>query len=80
MDDKQSLQAALLAAKRGLGVSSARLPALPVFLASAVRVKNDKSEIFGLKHVDGTFDDALKRWFELGKTELAPEYENQKKI
>ena len=43
IDDKQSLQAALLAAKSGLGVSSARLPALHVFLASAVRVKNAKS-------------------------------------
>ena len=33
------------------------------------------SEIFGLEHVDGTYDDALKRWFELGKIEMAPENE-----
>ena len=46
-----------------LGVSSARLLALPAFLASAVGVKDALSEIFGLEHVDGTYDDALKRWF-----------------
>ena len=40
--------------------------------------KNGLSEIFGLEHVDGTYDDALKRWFELGKIELAPENEIQK--
>ena len=78
MDDNQFLQAVLPAAKGGLGVSSARLLALPAFLASAVGAKDALSEIFGLEHVDGTYDDALKRWFDLGKIEMAPEIEIQK--
>ena len=53
-----------------MGVSSPRLLALPAFLASAVGAKDALCEIFGLEHVDGTYDDALKRWFELGKTEM----------
>ena len=65
MDDNQFLQAVLSAAKGDLDVSSAHLLALPFFLASAVGAKNASSEIFGLEHVDGTYDDALKRWFEL---------------
>ena len=40
IDDIQFLQAVLPAAKGGLGVSSARLLALPAFLASAVGAKN----------------------------------------
>ena len=37
------------------------------------------STIFGLEHADGTLcDDALKRWLELGKNEMAPENEKQK--
>ena len=67
MDDNQFLQAIFPAAKGGLGVSLIRLLALIIFLASAVGSKNAFSEIFGLDHVDGTYDDALKRWFELGK-------------
>ena len=78
MDDNQFLQAVLPAAKGGLGVSSARLLALPAFLASAVGAKDALSKIFGLEHVDGTYDDALKRWFDLGKIEMAPENEIQK--
>ena len=78
MDDSQFLQAVVPAAKGGLGVSSARLLALPAFLASAVGAKDALSELFGLEHVDGTDDDALKRWFELGKIEMAPENEIQK--
>ena len=78
MDDNQFLQAVLPAAKGGLGVSSDRLLALPAFLASAVGAKDALSEIFGLEHVDGTYDDALKRWFDLGKIEMAPENEIQK--
>ena len=74
MDDNQFLQAVLPAAKGGLGVSSA----LPAFLASAVGAKDVLSEIFVLEHVDGTYDDALKRWFDLGKIEMAPENEIQK--
>ena len=77
MDDNQFLQAVLPPAKAGLGVSSARLLALPAFVASAVGAKNALSEIFGLKHVDGNYGDALKRWFEVGKTEMAPENEKQ---
>ena len=46
MDDNQFLQAVLPAAKGGLGVSSARLLALPAFLASAVGAKDALSEIF----------------------------------
>ena len=61
MDDNQFSQAVLPAAKGGLDVSSARLPVLPAFLASAVGAKNALSEILGLEHVDGTYDDALKR-------------------
>ena len=80
MDDNQFLQAIFPAAKCGLGLFSARLLALPAFLASAVGAKNELSEIFGLEHVDGTYDDELKRWFELGKTEMAPEKEIQKKM
>ena len=60
MDDNQFSQAVLLAAKGGLGVYSARLLALTVFIASAVGAKNALSETFVLKHVDGTYDDALK--------------------
>ena len=78
MDDNHFLQAFLPAAKGGLGVSSARLLALPAFLASAVEAKDALSEIFGLEHVNETYDDALKRWFELGKIEMAPEIEIQK--
>ena len=78
MDDNQFSQAVLSAAKGVLGVSSARLLALPAFLASAVGAKNALSQIFGLEHVDGTYDDALKRWFELGKIEIDPENEIQK--
>ena len=40
MDDNQFLQAVLPAAKGGLGVSSARLLALPAFLPSAVGAKD----------------------------------------
>ena len=73
-DDNQFLQAVLPAAKGGLGVSSARLLALLAFLASAISAKDALSEIFGLEHVDGTYDDdALTRWFELGKFEMARE-------
>ena len=78
IDDNQFLQAVLPAALGGLGVSTARLLALPAFLASAVGAKDALSKIFGLEHVDGTYDDALKRWFELGKIEMAPENEIQK--
>ena len=78
MDDNQFLQAVLPAAKGGLGVSSARLLALPAFLASGVGAKDALSEIFGLEHVDGTYEDALKRCLELGKIEMAPENEIQK--
>ena len=80
MADKQLLQAALPAAKGSLGDSSAHLLALPVFLNLAEGAKNAVSETFGLKHVDGTYDDALKWWFELGKNEMAPENETQKKL
>ena len=78
MDDNQFLQAVLPAPKGGLGVCSARLLALPTFLASEVGAKDALSEIFGLDHVDRTYDDALKRLFELGKIEMAPENEIQK--
>ena len=61
MDDLQILQAVLPAAKGGLGVSSARLLALPAFLASAIEAKIVLSEIFGMEHVDGIYNDALKR-------------------
>ena len=77
-DDNQFFTSSSPAAKCGLSVSSARLLALPAFLASAVGAKDALSEIFGLEHVDGTYDDALKRWFELGKTEKAPENKMQK--
>ena len=63
-DDNQFLQAVLPAAQGGLGFSSALLLALPAFSASAVGAKNALSEIFHLEFVDGTYDDALKRWFE----------------
>ena len=63
MDDNQFLQAVLPAAKGGLDVSSARHLALPAFLASAIGAKDALSEIFGLEHVNGTYDVALKRWF-----------------
>ena len=62
LDDNQFLQAALPAAKGGLGVSSARLLALSAFLASAVGEKDALSKIFGLEHVDGIYDDALNRF------------------
>ena len=74
MDDNHFLQVVLPAAKGGLGVSSDRL----LDLASVVGAKDALREIFGLEHVDGTYDDALKRWFELGKIKMAPENEIQK--
>ena len=77
MDDNQILQAVLPAAKGGLSVFSARLLALPAFIASEVGAKNALSEIFGLEQVDIAYDDTLKRWFELGKIEMAPENEIQ---
>ena len=40
MDDNQFLQAVFLLAEDGLGGSSARVLALPAFLASAVGAKN----------------------------------------
>ena len=70
MDDNQFLQAVLPAAKGGLGVFSACLLASSAFLASAVGAKNALSGIFG--------DDALKRCFDLGTLEIAPENEIQK--
>ena len=79
MDDNQFSQAFFPAAKGGLGVSSARLLDLPAFLATAEGAKNALSEIFGIEHVGGTYDDALKRWFELEKNEMAPEHLIQKK-
>ena len=78
MDDNQFLQAVLPAASGGCGVSSAGPLALPTFLASAVGAKDALSGIFGLELVDGTYDDALKRLFELGIIETAPEIEIQK--
>ena len=78
MDINQFLQAVFPAAKGGLGVSSARLLTLLAFLASAEGAKIASSEIFGLEHVDGTYDDALKRWFELRKIDMAPVNEVQK--
>ena len=60
-DDNQFLQAVLPATKGGLGVSSARLLALPAFLASSVGAKNALSKTFGLEHGEGTYDDALIR-------------------
>ena len=43
-----------------------RNSAFSAFLAPAVGAKYALSKIFGLEHVDGTYDEALKRWFELG--------------
>ena len=60
-DDNQFLQAVLPETKGGLGVSSARLLALPAFLASSVGAKNALSKTFGLEHGEGTYDDALIR-------------------
>ena len=48
-----------MAGKGGLIVSSARLLALPAFIASAVGAINALSGVFCLEHVDGTYDDAL---------------------
>ena len=78
MDDNQFLQAVILAIRGGLGVSSARLLALPPFLVSSLGAKKALGVFFCLKHVDGTHDDALKWWFELAKTETDPENEIQK--
>ena len=63
MDDNKFLQAVLPAANSGWCVSSARLLALPAFLASAVGAKDALSEIFVLEHVDGTYDERLLRDF-----------------
>ena len=45
-------------------MSSARLVALRAFLASAVGAKANLSEIFGLEHQHGTYNDALKFWLD----------------
>ena len=52
---------------------------LPALLASAVGAKDALSEIFGLDHVDGTYGDALKWWFENRTIETAPKNETIKK-
>ena len=77
-DDNQFLQAVLLATKGGSGFSSARLLALPAFLASAIGAKNVLSKIFGLDHVDETYGDALKWWFGLRKIGMSPKNKTKK--
>ena len=54
LNDSQFLQAVPLAAIGCLGLSSSCLLALPAFLASAKEAKATLSEIFVLKHEDGT--------------------------
>ena len=72
-------QVVLPAAKGGLCVSSTRLLALPAFLASAVGAKIALSKFFGLEHVDGTYDDALKWWFEFGVLKWLRKTKSEKK-
>ena len=43
-----------------------------------VQTQGSNFEIFGLEHVDGTYDDALKRWFELEKIEMAQKMKSKK--
>ena len=78
MNDSQFLQAVLPAAKGCWGVSSARILVLPAFLASAVGAKATLSELFGLEHEDGTYNDASELRFDCAKCEAAPENEIKK--
>ena len=81
MNDRKLLQAVLPAAKGDLGVSSARLLALPDQLFSlSRRSETTLCAIFGLEHEDETSSDALEFWFGLTKCEVAPKNESQKKI
>ena len=79
MNDSQFLQAVLPAAKGDLGVSFRYPTSLTRFLASAVGAKATLSEIFGLEHEDGTYNDTSELRFDLAKCEAAPENEIQKK-
>ena len=74
------MQAVLPAAKGGLGVSSARPLFLEAFLAAAVGTKATLSKGFGLKHEDGTYNDALELWFDSATCEVAPENLIQNKM
>ena len=80
MKDNQFLQAVLPASKGGLSVFSALLLLLPAFLVSALGVKNTLGNFFCLEHMYGTYDDALKPWFQVGKIEMAPENGIKKKL
>ena len=48
------------------------------FLASAVGAKAILSEVFGLEHEDGTYNDAFDFWFDSAKCEVAPEIKKQR--
>ena len=78
LGDNQCVPAVRPAAEGGLGVSSARLLALPAFLASALGAKNALREGYGLELADGIYDDALKWLFHIGKIEMDPTNEIQK--
>ena len=64
--------------QRWLGRSCRSSLIFTQFLSLSRRSEKCFSEIFGLEYLDGTYDDALKRWFELGIIEMAPENEIQK--
>ena len=49
------------------------------FVSISSRSEKCLREIFRFEHVDGTYDDALKWFFEFGKIEMVPENEIQKK-
>ena len=59
-------------------VSSARLPTLPAYLASALGAKAFLGEIFGVELEDETPSDALEHLFDSAKCEVDPENEIQK--
>ena len=68
----------LPAAKGGLDVSSARLLALPPFLASAVGAQATLRQKCGLENANGLYNDALEFWFYSAKCEEDPENVAQK--
>ena len=71
-DDVLSTQLDLPAEMGGLGVSSASLFALPVFLASAFGASDFVTTIFSETFEDVSFTKALEKWFRLTNEKKSP--------
>ena len=78
-DDISSTQLALLAAKCGLGVSSATLLAFGAFLASAFGASDFLTTVFSKTFEDVSFTQALEKWLSLMNEQECPLDGNQNK-